>query len=113
MSENIYETKPKKMGMAASAWDAYVAFREEMTDAEAQEQIKTIHQAHVRKLIAADMLRGDGALIVTDIPDFDLSLVDAHFPSLNTRECTLFSKRGATLVIDILTRKRGIPPLRN
>lgn len=114
MSENIYETKPRKIGMAQSGWEEFQRLRDDCDDhGQALDYISRLHVEHVRKLIAADALRGDGALIVTDIPDFDLALVDAHFPSLKTREVTLFSKHGATLVIDILMKKRNIQPLRN
>lgn len=114
MAVSVYETKPAKIGMAQSAWEEFQRLRDDSADQEqALDYIKTLHVSHVRKLLAADLLCGDGALIVTDIPDFDLSLVDAHFPSLNVREVTLFSKLGATYVVDILTKKRGISPLRN
>lgn len=114
MVNNVYLAEPKKIGMAQSGWDEFVRLRD-LSDSHnaALDYIKRLHVEHVRKLLAADALRGDGALIVTDIPDFDLSLVDAHFPSLKTREVTLFSKLGATLVTDILTKKRSVQPLRN
>ena len=112
MADSVYLDEPRIL-IAGSAWDAYVAFREELTDAEAQQRIKLLHTAHIRKMLAAALLSGDGALIVTDIPDHDLSLVDAHFPSLQARHVTLFSKAGASVVCHVLTQKCGIPPLRN
>ena len=110
----IYAHKPKHFSVAQSAWDTYVQFRAEMSDRDAQERILDLHLAHVRRLLAADKIHGDGAVIVTDIPDFDLALVDAHFPTLNERQVTLFSKAGATVVMNALARKRSdLQSLRN
>lgn len=104
---NVYLTEPN-MAITETAWDAYVAFREELTDKEAQELIKLMHYAHIRKMLADDRLSGDGAVIVTDIPNCDLSLVDAHFPTLKARQTTLFTRAGAAFVVGVLAR-RGHP----
>lgn len=103
MTENVY-LDDFRMEVAQSAWDAYVGFREELTDAEAQQRIKLLHFAHIRRMIAGDMLAGDGAVIVTDIPSCDLALVDAHFPALKQRHVALFSRQGADFVIGVLAR---------
>lgn len=107
MADSVYLNEPRIV-IAGSAWDAYVAFREELTDKEVQQRIKLLHYAHIRRMLEAGLLNEDGALIVTDIPGFDLSLVDAHFPSLQARQTTLFSHKGAEFVCDILAR-RGHP----
>jgi hypothetical protein len=107
IDNSIYLEEPQ-MAVAESAWDAYAVFREELTDQEAQARIKQVHAAHIRNLLADDFLSADGAIIQTDIPGHDLSLVDAHFPTLKQRQTTLFSRRGAAFVIGILAR-RGHP----
>lgn len=104
ITNQVYLTEPR-IAIAASAWDAYRAFREELTDAEAQQKIKTLHTAHVRRMMAADQLSGDGAVIITDIPHFDLALVDAHFPAKGERQVTLFSRKGAEFIIGVLARR--------
>lgn len=96
------------MAIAESAWEGYKAFREELTDVDAQQRIKLLHTAHIRKMIAGDMLAGDGAVIVTEIANFDLSLVDAHFPGRQQRQVTLLSRLGADFIISVLSR-RGYP----
>lgn len=104
---SVYLIEPK-IAVAESGWDAYVTFREELTDREAQARIKLLHYAHVRKMLADGLLNGYGAVIMTDIPGCDLSLVDANFPSLKQRQTTLFSKAGANFIVGVLAR-RGHP----
>lgn len=112
--DNVYTERPAKIAMAESGWEEFKRLRDLSADeTQALDYIALLHVEHVRKMVAADQIRGDGALIVTDIPDFDLSLVDAHFPSLKARQTTLMSRTGASIVVDILTKQRHIQALRH
>lgn len=107
IDNNVYLTEPT-IAITETAWDAFLVFRDDVSTEEAVKRIKNLHYAHVRRMLADDRLSADGAVIVTDIPGCDLSLVDAHFPTLKARQTTLFTRAGAAFVVGVLAR-RGHP----
>jgi hypothetical protein len=111
---NAYSIRPEKIAMGESAWEEFQRLRDHCDDLDdALDYVLDTHMQHVRNLLAEDQLSQPGAVIVTDIPEFDLSLVDAHFPALNQRQVTLFSKASATMIAHTLTRQHSAPIVRH
>ena len=111
---NAYSIRPEKIALGQSAAEEFQRLRDHCDDLEdALDYVIDLHIEHVSRLLTRDELSEFGALIVTDIPEFDLSLVDAHFPALNERQTTLLSKAGATIVVHTLSGVRNHPVMRH
>jgi hypothetical protein len=112
---NAYSVRPERISMGHTAWDEFQRLRAEYGDnnTQAMDYVVDIHMDHISRLLTRDELSEYGALIVTDIPEFDLSLVDAHFPTLNQRQVSLFSKSSATMIAHTLASKQHYPVIRH
>jgi hypothetical protein len=103
LNNKIFETEPPALFMASTAWDEWLRFSAGNTDQGALKRLYEIHLNHVRDTLAQGGIEdGDGAIFVTEIPDFDLAVVDGHFPHLKERRASLFSKDAAEKIVNVL-----------
>lgn len=98
-----YETAPKTISIAETALAEWKRFKGHRSKDQAIKALIKLHMKHLCGLtVQHDIPLAMGGLFVTDIPGFDLSLVDANFPHLRQRHVSLFTRRGVAVIIGLL-----------
>lgn len=107
LTADVFLTRPATVEIAVNAraqWDKYAAQR-----GDAQEAAIDAHVEHVRKMMVFGLNPEIGAVLITDIANTNLSVVDAHFPATGERVVTVFTRRGAAMIIHLFNRaKHGV-----
>lgn len=100
-------TNPANVEITRAARVGWAAYEGKFASkAAALDTVLADHAAHVKGHIT-ELDPGVGAVLITDIPDTDLALIDAHFPSAGERFVSIFPRKGAELVLAMLTRQMG------
>ena len=108
-TKNPFEVRPLHVAMAQSAMADFKRYAYGRSDTETMDALLDEHLKHVHKLVQAGLIDPQaGSMIVTDIPTSNLSVVDAHFPSLNERQVSIFTREGVKAIISLLQRPEAI-----
>lgn len=98
--------RPPNVEIAHTARVEWAAYEGQYTSkAAALQVVLSDHIRHVREMIPQGLDAESGAVLITDIPDTDLALIDVHFPSVGERFVSIFPRKGAELVVDMLSRQ--------
>lgn len=101
-----FAVKPDEIRIAASAQAEFGRFRAGFTSRGlALDHVISLHQKHVRRMLNEHLISAHlSGILLTDIEDFDLTLVDINFPLLEQREVGLFSRKSAALIVQLLNK---------
>ncbi len=103
--EQTFAEALKHPRMGSSAWDEWRRYRGDRTDETALIDLMIIHLRHIEDLRAqGKAAREDNAIFLTEIPDYDLAVLDAYFPSIGERQVHVFSKAGANAALYSMVR---------
>lgn len=110
LTADVFLTRPATVEIAVNAraqWDKYAAQRGD--DVMLAETVDN-HIEHIRKIMVFGLNPEIGAVLITDIPNTNLALLDAHFPAAGERVVTVFTRQGAEFIVQSLSRT---PPVRH
>lgn len=103
-----YETAPETISIAETALSEWKRFKGHRSKDQAFKALMKMHMQHVKGIVAqGDIPLAAGSMFVTDIPGYDLSLVDANFPHLRQRRVSLFTRKGVETIIHLLQAGSG------
>lgn len=98
-----YETAPESISIAETALAEWKRFKGHRSKDQAIKALIKVHMQHVKGIVAqGNIPLAAGSMFVTDIPGYDLSLVDANFPHLRQRRVSLFTRKGVEIIVDLL-----------
>lgn len=93
--------KHPKIGETAQA--EWLRYRGDVSQSAAILGILAQHTAHLDAVYKDGVVSPtDDGVFITDIPDYDLTVVDAYFPTLNQRQVGIFSRKVAEQVGQVM-----------
>ena len=106
VTTDTYLDRPVTVEIAKAARVEWAAYEGQFTSkAAALKDVLSAHIRHVRDMIPQGLDAESGAVLITDIEHTNLALIDVHFPSVGERIVTIFPRKGADLVVDMLSRQ--------
>jgi len=108
MNKFSYETEPQTVAVAESAMAEWKRYQGKRGREVAMQALIALHMDHIRSILATqDIPPAMGGMFVTDVPEFDLSIVDANFPTLRERHVSLFTRKGVEVMMQLLQAGSG------
>lgn len=101
MDENksIFETEPDHIGIRMSAKDEWLRYNDSFKQADGLQALLDCHLQNVARLVAeTGITELDGSVFMTDIPNTQLTVIDAHFPLLRIRDVNVVSRETANII---------------
>jgi len=103
MNKFTYDTIPQTVAVAETALKEWKRYQGKRNRTVAMQALIALHMDHIRSILAAqDIPPAMGGMFVTDVPEFDLSIVDANFPMLRERHVSLFTRKGVEVMMQLL-----------
>jgi len=103
MNEQVFADALKHPRIGETARVEWERYRGDVSQAAAVLGMMAQHTAHLAAVYRDGVVSPtDDGVFITDIPDYDLTVVDAYFPSLNQRQVGIFSRKVALQVGQVM-----------
>ena len=104
MNEQVFADALKHPKMGESAQAEWLRYRGERSEEDALIALMLTHLAHIETVRKQGKIdKHDDSVFLTDIPDYDLAVIDAYFPSVNKRMVGIYGRKTAVYVMQIMT----------